>query len=74
MTTTTTPLTVDLGKAEFWQGPYPVWNEARQYGRTARTPKGEAILLDAADFDAIRTDPAFGQLTPGRSPMRRPRR
>jgi cytochrome P450 len=57
-----TPLTVDLGNAEFWQDPHAVWREARQHGRTARTPKGEVILLDAADFDLVHTDVAFGQL------------
>jgi len=58
----TVPLTVDLGNADFWQDPNAVWREARRYGRTARTVKGETILLDAADFDTVHTDAAFGQL------------
>jgi len=39
-----------------------MWRQARQRGRTARTVKGEVILLDAADFDTVHTDAAFGQL------------
>ena len=58
----TAPLTVDLGDAEFWQNPHAVWREARRHGRTARTPQGEMILLDAADFDTVHADAAFGQL------------
>jgi cytochrome P450 len=58
----TAPLTVDLGQDEFWQDPHNGWRKARQHGRTARTPTGEVILLDAADFDTVHTDPAFGQL------------
>ena len=56
------PLTVELGNAEFWQDPHATWREARRRGRTARTVKGETILLDAADCDTVRTDPAWGQL------------
>jgi cytochrome P450 len=59
---TTTPLTVDLANADFWQDPNPIWREARRHGRTARTVKGEPILLDADDFDTVHTDAAFGQL------------
>lgn len=58
----TAPLTVDLGNADFWQDPYAVWREARRHGSTARTVTGEIILLDAADFDTVHTDAAFGQL------------
>ena len=58
----TVPLTVDLGNADFWQDPNAVWREARRHGRTARTVKGETVLLDAADFDTVHTDAAFGQL------------
>jgi cytochrome P450 len=58
----TAPLTVDLGRADFWQDPDAVWREARRHGRTARTVKGETILLDADDFDTVHTDAAFGQL------------
>lgn len=58
----TAPLTVDLASADFWQDPHAVWRDARQHGRTARTPKGEVILLEAADFDIVHTDAAFGQL------------
>jgi cytochrome P450 len=57
-----TPLVVDLGNPEFWQDPHTVWREARARGRTARTRKGEVILLEAADIDAVHTDAAFGQL------------
>ena len=56
------PLTVDLGDADFWQDPNVVWREARRHGSTARTVKGETILLDADDFDTVHTDSAFGQL------------
>ena len=58
----TTPLTVDLANADFWQDPNTIWREARRHGRTARTVKGEPILLDADDVDAVHTDAAFGQL------------
>jgi cytochrome P450 len=58
----TTPLTVDLANAEFWQDPNTIWREARRHGRTARTAKGEPILLDADDVDTVHTDAAFGQL------------
>jgi cytochrome P450 len=58
----TDPLTVDLGKADFWQDPNAVWREARRHGSTARTVQGETILLDADDFDTVHTDSAFGQL------------
>ncbi len=58
----TTPLTVDLANAEFWQDPNTIWREARRHGRTARTVKGEPILLDADDVDTVLTDAAFGQL------------
>jgi cytochrome P450 len=58
----TDPLTVDLASADFWQDPHAVWRDARQHGRTARTPNGEVILLEAADFDIVHTDTAFGQL------------
>lgn len=53
---------VDLGSAAFWQDPYPVWRDARARGRTAVTTRGETVLLDADDIDAVCTDPAFGQL------------
>ena len=58
----TTPLTVDLANADFWQDPNTIWREARRHGRTARTVKGEPILLDADDVDTVHTDAAFGQL------------
>ena len=58
----TAPLTVDLANAEFWQDPHVIWRGARRRGRTARTVKGETILLDAADFDTVHTDGAWGQL------------
>jgi cytochrome P450 len=53
---------VDLGSADFWQDPHAVWRAARRHGATARTVKGEIILLDADDFDTVHTDAAFGQL------------
>jgi cytochrome P450 len=56
-----TPLTVDLGRAAFWQDPYPTWRAARDAHRTARTQAGEPILLRADDFDVVHTDAAFGQ-------------
>ena len=60
--TMTAPLTVDLGNADFWQDPHAAWREADGAARTARTVKGETILLDADDFDTVHTDTAFGQL------------
>jgi cytochrome P450 len=56
------PMVVDLTDPTLWQDPYPTWYQARQGGRTARTTKGEPILLDAADLDLVATDDAFGQL------------
>jgi cytochrome P450 len=58
----TEPMTVDLADAEFWQDPYPTWREARRRGRTARTARGEPIVLAADDLDALLTEPAFAQL------------
>jgi cytochrome P450 len=55
-------MTVDLSDPEFWQDPYPTWAQARRQGRTARTQKGEPIVLDADDVDVLSTDPAFAQL------------
>jgi cytochrome P450 len=54
--------TIDLGDAELWQDPYPVWRSARAAGRLARTIRGEPVLLFADDVDEVHADPAFGQL------------
>jgi cytochrome P450 len=54
--------TVDLGDAEFWQDPYPVWAAARQQHRTARTARGELIVMAADDVDLIQSDARFAQL------------
>lgn len=56
------PMVVDLADPAMWQDPYPVWQEARQRGRTAVTVRGEPVLLDADDLDAVSSDGAFGQL------------
>jgi cytochrome P450 len=54
--------TIDLGDPDFWQDPYPRWRAAREAGRTARTARGEPIVLRADDVDVVHTDAAFGQL------------
>lgn len=59
------PLTVDLHDAQLWQDPYPVWRRAMDQHRTARTARGEVILLRADDLDTAATDPAFVQLGVG---------
>jgi cytochrome P450 len=59
------PLTVDLHDAQLWQDPYPVWRRAMDQHRTARTTRGEVILLKADDFDIAVSDPAFVQLGVG---------
>ncbi len=61
----TGPVTVDLHDAQLWQDPYPVWRRAMDQHRTARTPRGEVILLRADDVDVAVTDPAFVQLGVG---------
>ena len=56
-------LTVDLHDAQLWQDPYPVWRRAMDEHRTARTTRGEAILLRADDLDTaplIRRSPNSG--------------
>jgi hypothetical protein len=58
-------LTVDLHDAQLWQDPYPVWRRASEEHRTARTMRGEVILLRADDLDTAATDPAFVQLGVG---------
>ncbi|HEX4431524.1 MAG TPA: cytochrome P450 [Frankiaceae bacterium] len=59
------PLTVDLHDARLWQDPYPVWRQAMDQHRTARTTRGELILLRADDLDFAVCDPAFVQLGVG---------
>ena len=56
------PATIDFGDPEFWQDPYPLYAAARAQCRTARTPRGEPVLLAADDFDTAHSDPAFVQL------------
>jgi len=56
------PLVLDLREPEFWQDPFPMWREAANWSRTARTAAGELILLRADDLDTALTDPRFGQL------------
>jgi cytochrome P450 len=56
------PLTVDLSDPEFWQDPYPIWKEARTRCRTARTARGEPIVLQAEDFDTVLGGAEFGNL------------
>jgi cytochrome P450 len=56
------PLVVDLSDPDFWQDPHAVWRDARRHGPTARTTKGELVLMNAADFDVVHTDVAFGQM------------
>jgi cytochrome P450 len=56
------PMTIDLSDPAFWQDPYPTWQEARRRGRTARTTRGEPIVLAADDVDVLYTDPVFAQL------------
>ena len=51
------PMTVDLSDPDFWQDPYPTWQEARRHGRTARTARGEPIVLAADDVDVLSTEP-----------------
>ena len=58
----TEPLTIDLSDPEFWQDPYPTWQEARRRGRTALTQRGEPIVLEADDMDTLNTDSVFAQL------------
>ncbi|MEO8697561.1 MAG: cytochrome P450 [Acidimicrobiales bacterium] len=58
----TEPMTVDLSDADFWQDPYPTWQQARRQSRTARTTQGEPIVLAADDVDTLNTDPVFAQL------------
>ncbi len=59
------PLTVDLHDAALWQDPYPIWRRAMDQHRTARSARGEVILLRADDLDVAVTDPAFAQLGVG---------
>ena len=56
------PLIVDLHDAQLWQDPYPTWRRAMDQHRTARTTRGEVILLRADDLDTAVTDPAYVQL------------
>jgi cytochrome P450 len=56
------PMIVDLGDPELWQDPYPTWAAARRQHRTARSAKGEPIVLAADDVDSLHLDPAFEQL------------
>lgn len=58
----TEPMIVDLSDPDLWQDPYPTWQEARRRGRTARTTKGEPIVLNADDVDTLNTDAVFAQL------------
>ena len=52
---------IDLREPEFWQDPYPAYAAARARARCARTSGGELVLLNAADFDTVHVDRAFGQ-------------
>jgi cytochrome P450 len=56
------PLVVDVADAALWQDPHPTWRAARARHRTARTARGEPILLTADDLDVACSDPAFAML------------
>lgn len=56
------PLTLPLRKAEFWQDPYPYFDEARAQHRWAVGESGEPVTLSIADGEAVSSHESLAPL------------
>ena len=56
------PMTLPLRSAEFWQDPYPLFDEARAYDRTAVSESGEPVTLSIDDLETVSGHPALAPL------------
>jgi cytochrome P450 len=56
------PMTLPLRSAEFWQDPYPLFDEARTHDRIAVAESGEPVTLSIDDLETVSAHPSLAPL------------